>query len=94
MNGHTRIAFNFTVQNWQKEIPVGKTVTFKASTRDPFDFTTIEVWADHVIAGTSDVRSPLYLIKPTITSFNISQSSPYPCDDNTILVEFKTNTPI
>ena len=91
-NGNTRFAFNFTVQNWQK-INQAPTLTIKASTRNPFG-TELEVWDDHGIDGVNDVSFPLYLLQPEITSFKITQSSCYPCDNNTILVEFTTNTPI
>jgi hypothetical protein len=91
-NGTTSFSFNFAVRNWQKSND-GPSITIKGSFRNPLVL-GLELWDNLVIRGENKSEFPLYLLQPSINALNLTQSSPYPCDNNTILVEFTTNTPI
>jgi hypothetical protein len=93
--GYNRFAFTFVVMaqatgNDAMPITMAASIT-RSSSADPSETNAMDTYRQNATQTDTD---PNFLRIPTVTSVLMSQSSPYPCDNNTIHVEIVTNVRI
>ncbi|KAJ1491074.1 hypothetical protein T484DRAFT_1776118, partial [Baffinella frigidus] len=86
--GYTRMVLAVDVTNQQMGRD-GTNVVVEAS----YMVGTSQAWTPTTQAGANMDELATFLRTPTITQVKMNQSSPYPCDNNTIVIEIYTNVP-
>jgi len=84
-DGYSFFVFNISVMN-QQMYHQGPDVTIEAHYGS-------YAWDTFTQSGADMPSSPMYIVHPSIDVVRASQNTPYPCDNNTIVVEFEANVP-